>query len=106
MYSFFKAGIMTLTVSCGAFFGGLITKKFKLSPRMMLVVVIILHVGQMVFHGGLIFIGCPQPDIVGPKKQVYKMLIAIETYFYNSLLTTCFWYVYCQRLIYPYFIDK
>ncbi|XP_076109093.1 solute carrier organic anion transporter family member 2A1-like [Mytilus galloprovincialis] len=60
------SAVTVATVAIGAFFGGYITKKFKLSPRMFIVVILILHAGQIVFGGGVIFVGCDQPQIVGP----------------------------------------
>ncbi|CAC5413501.1 SLCO3A [Mytilus coruscus] len=59
------SAVTVATVAIGAFFGGYITKKFKLSPRMFIVVILILHAGQIFFHGGVIFVGCDQPRIIG-----------------------------------------
>ncbi|XP_052063966.1 solute carrier organic anion transporter family member 2A1-like [Mytilus californianus] len=60
------SAVMVATLSLGSFFGGYITKKFKLSPRMLIVVTLILHAGTTFFFGGAIFVGCDQPQIIGP----------------------------------------
>lgn len=70
MSDLFTAAVTVATVAIGAFFGGYITKKFKLSPRMFIVVILILHAGQIVFGGGVIFVGCDQPQIIGPNMYV------------------------------------
>ncbi|OWF41739.1 solute carrier organic anion transporter family member 2A1-like [Mizuhopecten yessoensis] len=66
------------SVALGSFFGGLISRRVKLTPCKTLGILVAFHAVNMILFAGGLLLGCDQPEIIGPNSKYSDKLPSVN----------------------------